>query len=152
MPLSMRLLTMTGVNRLLFWLQRRGDPVETARDQTAEMLVADASAVPEEFYDLFGAVRGLDDRARSLRTLVEHEGSWGRMAPVFDVGEEIVEIERPTTFLWGTEDWFWDPEVGRPVVERMADADLQVLDDHGHMPWLEPGDEVTTRVPAFLGE
>lgn len=152
MPLSMRLLTVRGVNRLLFWLQRRGDPVETARDQTREMVVSDASAVPETFYELFGAVRQLPDRAASLRSLVEHEGSWGKMDPLFDIREEVVAIERPTRFLWGTEDWFWGPEEGRPVVEEMPEAHLQILEGHGHMPWLEPGDEVEMGIRTFLAE
>ncbi len=150
MPLAMRLLTMRGVSRLLYWLQRRNDPLETARDQTEEMLVADASAVPEEFYELFGALRGLDERARSLRTLTEQGGSWGRMIPLFDISDEVVGIERPTTFLWGTEDWFWEPDLGRPVVDRMPAADLEVLEGHGHMPWLEPGEETATRLATFL--
>jgi pimeloyl-ACP methyl ester carboxylesterase len=150
LPLSQRLLTAKLVDRALLWLMRRGDTEETVRDQTAEMLVADPSAIPDVFYETFAASQALPGRTRSLRTLLEQQGRLLRMDPVFDISDEVVGVDRPTTFLWGTEDWFWEPAVGRPVVERMPDADLEVLEGHGHMPWLEPTDEVGTRLRGFL--
>lgn len=150
MPILFRLMTVRGVNRIIYWLLRRGDPLDNAHEQTEEMLVVDTSQVPEEFYEVFGASRDLPGRQKSLRSLVQQEGSFGRMHPVFDIRDEIVEIERPTAYVWGTEDWFWPPEVGRPVADRMPNAEFHVLQGHGHMPWMEPGDEVENRVWSFL--
>ncbi len=150
MPILFRLMTVRVVNRVIYWLLRRGDPLDNAREQTEEMLVVDTSQIPAEFYEVFGASRDLPGRQKSLRSLVQQEGSFGRMHPVFDIRDEIVEIERPTAFVWGTEDWFWPPEVGRPVANRMPNAEFHVLQSHGHMPWMEPGDEVENRVWSFL--
>jgi pimeloyl-ACP methyl ester carboxylesterase len=72
------------------------------------------------------------------------------MHPVFDISDEVVDIGRPTLFLWGSEDVLWPPEAGRPVTDRMPDATLHALPDHGHMPWLEPGEDVARRVRSFL--
>ena len=149
-PLAFKLMTMKGVNRLIYWLMRRGDPLANAREQTEEMLLEDTSEVPEAFYQAFAASRGIPGRQRSLRSLVEQEASFGRLHHVFEMPEEIAAIDRPTRFVWGEEDFFWGPEVGRPVIERMADADLVALADHGHMPWMEPGDEVATALRDFL--
>jgi pimeloyl-ACP methyl ester carboxylesterase len=145
-----RLMTVRGLNRLLFWLNGLGDPIEGAQDQTEQFLVADDSAVSREFYELLAASSGMSERQQSLRSLQSEQGSFGRMHSLFDLREEIVGIDRPTAFVWGTEDSFWEPEVGRPVAEGMPDAEFHVLTDHGHMPWLEPGEQTETNVRAFL--
>ena len=67
-----------------------------------------------------------------------------------DLREEIVAIEQPTAFIWGAEDYYWPPDVGRRLADRMADAEFHALDDHGHGPWLEPGDEAATLVRTVL--
>ncbi len=145
-----RLTTVRGVNRALYWLMGRGDPVENAKTQTEQFLVADDSAVPEEFYELLAAGSEMPDRQASLRSLQSQQGSLGRMHDLFDLREEIVGIERPTSFVWGTEDSFWPPEVGRPLAEQMPDAEFHVLEGYGHMPWMEPGEETERRVREFL--
>lgn len=145
-----RLLTVRGVNRLVFWLMSRGDPVENAKESVREFLVVDDSDVPEPFYELLAAGQQLPERQRSLRSLTTEQGSFGRMHSLFDLRDEIVEIERPTAFIWGSEDSFWPPEVGRPLADRMADAAFYELPDHGHMPWMEPDDEAPTKVRSFL--
>jgi len=150
LPLAWRLLTVRGLNRLLLSLERRGDPVENARAATAERLVVDASAIPTEFYELMAARQQLPGCETSLRSLLTEEGSFGRMHPVFDISEEVVDINRPVGFVWGTKDAFWPPVVGRPIVDGMADAELYELPEHGHMPWLEPGSRTADLVRLVL--
>lgn len=149
-PLVWRLLTVRGVNRLLFWLMSRGDPIESSKESARQFLVADDSAIPEAFHELQAAAQNLPERQRSLRSLNTKVGSFGRLHSMYNIRDEIVGIERPTGFIWGTEDYFWPPEVGRPLADRMPDAEFHELDDHGHMPWMEPGDEVEKRVRSFL--
>ncbi|MFP9192034.1 alpha/beta fold hydrolase [Natronosalvus vescus] len=149
-PVLQRLLTVRGVNRLLFWLEGRGDPVENAMDAAEQVLVDDTSAIPDEFYEVIAASKELPGRQESLRSLTTEQGSFGRMHPLFDLRDEIIDIERPTAFVWGTEDAYWPPEVGRPVADRMVNATFEVLEGHGHVPWMEPGDETETRIRSFL--
>jgi 2-hydroxymuconate-semialdehyde hydrolase len=151
LPLLARLTTVHGMNRLLDWLTARGDPVENAEQSTRQVLVADDDAVSPAFYDLLAASQQMPERRRSLRSLQLAQGSFGRAHPTFDLRDEIAGIERPTCFLWGTEDSFWSPDVGRPVAESMPDAEFHELASYGHAPWLEPGDDVGARVRAFLG-
>jgi len=151
LPLSLRLLTMHGVSRLLFWLQRRGNPLETARESVAQ-LVVDDSAVSTPFYELLAAGQELPGRPQSLRSLNLEQGSFGRAHTLFDLTDELVELDRPTCFCWGSDDAFWPPVMGRPVAERMADARFHELPGHGHVPWLEPGEETEACVRSFLDE
>jgi len=145
-----RLMTVRGANRLLYWLMGRGDPVETARESAQQVLVADDVAISEAFYELMAASSALSDRQQSLRSLQLEQGSFGRMHSLFDLRDEIVGIERPTAFVWGTEDSFWPPEVGQSLAAQMPDAQFHVLDGHGHMPWLEPDETATAKIRAFL--
>ena len=149
-PILARLLTMRGINRLLLWLTYRGDPVETARELMARTNVVDDSAIAEPFYEVLAANAELPGRNQSLRSLNTEQGSFGRMHPLFDLREEIAKLERPTCFVWGSEDSFFDPEYGRSLAEQMPDAEFYELPDHGHTPWMEPGEETETRVRAFL--
>lgn len=149
LPTALRLTTVWGLNRLLLWLGNRGDPIENAREAMARFTV-DTSAIPREFYAVMASGDRLPGRSKSLRSLANELGSWGRAHPLFDLRGEIVGIDRPTAFVWGEDDPLWPPSVGAPLVERMADARLDVLDDHGHLPWMEPGEETETAVRSFL--
>lgn len=152
LPLLFRLLTVRGVNRALFWLLSRGDPVENARQSMARVNVVDDGALPEAFYELLAAGARLPGREASQRSLATAQGSFGRAHPLFDLRDELHGLDRPTRFVWGTEDSFWPPAVGRQVAERMPDAGFHELPGHGHTPWLEPGDEAAALVRPFLDE
>lgn len=145
-----RLMTVTGVNRILFWLLSRGDPMENAKTAAEQFLVTDSSAIPEEFYAVMAAAEDLPGRQASLQSLTTEEGSFGRMHEFFNIRDEIVTIDRPTAFIWGTDDSFWPPSVGKPLADQMANAEFHVLEGHGHMPWMEPGDETAATLRAFL--
>jgi len=151
LPLLFRLLTVRGLNRVLLWLLNRGDPVENARQSMERVNVVDAAAIPDAFYELLAAGQDLPGRPESQRSLAAAQGSYGRAHPLFDIRAEIVQIDRPTQFVWGTEDTFWPLEVGRPVAEKMPDAEFHELPEHGHTPWLEPSDDAAELVRGFLG-
>jgi pimeloyl-ACP methyl ester carboxylesterase len=150
LPLLFRLMTVRGLNRALLWLLNRGDPVENARQSMERVNVVDTSAIPDAVYELLAAGQDLPGRQESQRSLATAQGSYGRAHPLFDIRNEIVRIDRPTQFVWGTEDAFWPPAVGRPVAEKMPDAAFHQLPGHGHTPWLEPDDDAAELVRAFL--
>ena len=150
LPRLFRLLTVRGLNRVLLWLLSRGDPVENARQSMQRVNVVGASAIPDVFYELLAAGQDLPGRPESQRSLATAQGSYGRAHPLFDIRDDIVGIDCPTQFVWGAEDAFYPPDVGRPVAEKMPDAEVHELPRHGHTPWLEPGDEVAGLVRGFL--
>ena len=150
LPLLFRLLTVRGLNRVLLWLLNRGDPVENAKQSMQQVNVGDASAIPAVFYELLAAGQDLPGRQESQRSLATAQGSYGRAHPLFDIRNEIVQIDRPTQFIWGTEDTFYSPTVGRPVGKKMPNAEFYELPGHGHTPWLEPGDSAAKLVCEFL--
>ncbi|MFB6224557.1 MAG: alpha/beta fold hydrolase, partial [Haloarcula sp.] len=150
LPLLFRLLTVRGLNRVLFWLLERGDPVANARESMQRINVVDDAAIPAVFYELLATGQALPGRQASQRSLSTAQGSFGRAHPLFDIRSEIVGIDRPTQFVWGTQDTFYPPDVGRPVAQKMPDAEFHALPAHGHTPWLEPSDDAAALARSFL--
>jgi pimeloyl-ACP methyl ester carboxylesterase len=118
-------------------------------------------------------MRGL--LARGLRRGSSHPEAWtrARVATVweqFDQGTQramlrlhrdadpsrlaaaglgLEEIEAPALILWGERDPWFAPELARRYAERLPDAEVEVVEDAGHWPWLDQP-EVVERVAAFL--
>lgn len=148
-PWIARLLSVRGANHLLMWLMNLGDPVRNARRWIGRFVIDD-STLPDEFHELYAVREELPGLLRSQRSLLTGTGSFGRISSQADLREEVVGIERPTAFIWGTEDYYWGPDVGRAVADRMSNAAFYELPGLGHVPWLEPGDAAESRVRSFL--
>jgi 2-hydroxy-6-oxonona-2,4-dienedioate hydrolase len=56
----------------------------------------------------------------------------------------------PTMFLWGADDTFGGPDVARHMVSCMPEADLVLIPDAGHLPWLDDPRHVAELTRAFL--
>ncbi len=145
-----QLMSTRGFNELLYWFMYRGDPMENTKDTVEDFLVTDASAVPDAFYELLATNQELPGRVKSEQSLARAETSWGQFHPVFDLSDEIVTLDVPATFIWGTEDAFWKPDAGRDVIVAMPDAELHELDGYGHGPWLEPDEKASGLLREFL--
>ncbi|PSP55594.1 2-hydroxy-6-ketonona-2,4-dienedioic acid hydrolase [Halobacteriales archaeon QS_1_67_19] len=126
------------------------ESVADARRAYRRMNVTDDSALPDVYFRPGIVGERLPGQRESLRSLLETLGTFRGFRPQFDLREEVRDIETPTRFVWGTEDYFWPPSVGRPVAGAMANADFVTLHGHGHIPWLEPDDEATDPAVAFL--
>ena len=151
LPLLFRLFDVPLFGRWLFDYAKP-ESVADARETYRRIDVADDSALPDCYFEPGIVTEDLPGQRESLRSLMETLGSVRGMAPQFDLREEVRRIETPAKFVWGTEDYFWPPEVGHPAVEEMPNAELVVLDGHGHMPWLEPDDDATEAAVEFLTE
>jgi len=55
-----------------------------------------------------------------------------------------------TLFLWGENDGFGGESVARGVVQAMPKAELTLVPDGGHLPWIDDPRGVAQRVHAYL--
>lgn len=62
----------------------------------------------------------------------------------------LAKVQTPTYFLWGENDVFGGPDVGRRLVERMPNAELEVMPGAGHAPWLDDAGHAAKATSAFL--
>lgn len=139
-PLAFRLPYLPKVGP---WLFRRAisETVEEERDRWRQFNVEDASAIPDELLAVEVACEDVPGQTDSLVSLACNSGTLRHgMDAAFLVKDELLDSAVSTRFVWGSEDAFWPPAVGRPVADAMPDAELIVLDGHGHTPWLEPTD------------
>ena len=65
-------------------------------------------------------------------------------------GDVLGSVSVRTLFLWGKNDPFGDESVARSVVQAMPKAELTLLPEAGHLPWLDDPRGVAQRVHAYL--
>ena len=56
----------------------------------------------------------------------------------------------PTRFLWGADDTFGGEDVARRLVGWMPDAELTMIPDAGHLPWIDFPELIAAETAAFL--
>ena len=62
----------------------------------------------------------------------------------------LAQVECPVYLLWGEDDPMGGAEIARRFAAQLPDADLELLPDAGHTPWMDDPDHVAERVGAFL--
>jgi pimeloyl-ACP methyl ester carboxylesterase len=60
-------------------------------------------------------------------------------------------IDVPLMFAWGTDDPMGGEAAAREFCARIPNARLELLDGHGHAPWLDDPDRIATLTADFLG-
>lgn len=148
-PMPMRLMGVRGLGRLMLAMQppspsqarmqlrMSGDPLgETPADRAmAEVLVA-MQRLPyygRAWLDL-------------LHAAVGPRGARPGMAITPD---DLRAVRTPTLFVWGEQDTFGPPEVGRRAVELMPAATIVTV-PQGHVPWVSDAAAVAAPVRDWL--
>lgn len=83
---------------------------------------------------------------RSMLTLVEQATDDRGMLPEFVFGDRWRDLRVPTTFLWGNNDVFGPPELGREAASHVPDGRFVLIPDSGHLPWLDEPDRVAAEI------
>lgn len=146
-PLPMRLMSVRGLNRLLFQLQRPGPA--SARRQVAQVFGTQAAEqLPPEFTDAVEQASRVPGAQVAFRTLIERALRL-RGGRVELQAEELARVRQPVLFIWGDDDMFAGPEYGRRACAEMPDARLEVLTG-GHCPWTDHPERCAQLLSAFL--
>lgn len=59
-------------------------------------------------------------------------------------------VRAPTLFLWGSDDSFGGEGVAQKMVASMPNAELKMIADAGHLPWLDDPDGIAAAGAEFL--
>lgn len=154
-----RLVGTRGLNTLLqaTVLRPPAGAAEARAGLARGRLVADPGRVPDALLEGFAASARLPGAQRSLRTMVERvfvPAGMGlfttRSLGTHTLVPELDKLTSPTLFLWGDRDPLGTPDVGRRLAAKMPDARLQVVEDAGHLPWLDQPDFCTASITTFL--
>jgi 2-hydroxy-6-oxonona-2,4-dienedioate hydrolase len=114
----------------------------------------DAGRIPEVFFDWHVALIHNTDTMRNeramIRDVVIRGGAW-RPGLTFEPAE-LAAIRQPLLYVIGTADPEGTVDYAKRVVAMLPNADLRVLPDGGHMPWLDDAAEVGQALRIFLGD
>jgi pimeloyl-ACP methyl ester carboxylesterase len=70
--------------------------------------------------------------------------------PELSLGEgELRQVRQPVYFIWGDNDPFGGPDVGRRAAEIMPNATLEVISG-GHLPWIDEPTHCGQTIHKFL--
>jgi pimeloyl-ACP methyl ester carboxylesterase len=64
----------------------------------------------------------------------------------------LAKVVAPTYFLWGEKDPFGNAETARQLVDRIPNAELEMMPGVGHAPWLDDLDHCIETVSRFLSK
>jgi pimeloyl-ACP methyl ester carboxylesterase len=156
-----RLTGTRGINALLYaTVLRPGKDAAAARAALARSgLVARPERIPEDLLECLAAAGQLPGAVQSWTTMVEQAfapAGMGllarRMTLTHALLPELDGLTAPTLFLWGDRDPLGSPEVGRVLAESMPHARLEVVQDAGHLAWLDQPELCAQAVADFLSE
>lgn len=111
----------------------------------------DAGTISEEFLDWYYALQRDTDTMRNELALTSKVVTFGGFRPETELSSAILgNIAAPTYFLWGDNDAFGDQQHAQDVVAAVPDAELEMLPNAGHLPWLDDPARAATVIHAFL--
>jgi pimeloyl-ACP methyl ester carboxylesterase len=79
---------------------------------------------------------------------LHRDGDPSRLAAA---GLGLEELDMPALIVWGERDPWLPPELARRYAARLPNAELEVIEEAGHWPWLDRP-ELVERVAAFLNQ
>jgi pimeloyl-ACP methyl ester carboxylesterase len=150
-PPMLRLLGTPGINRVLTRLMGPMDDAKL-RDLHGRILMADPSRASAEYFDCGLAADTIEGHDVAVRTMLESVLTLRGWRERYYLRDAMASLAVPTLFAWGDRDAFAPPSSGRELAARMPDACFELLEDAGHLPWLDQPARTAAVVDAFLRE
>jgi 2-hydroxy-6-oxonona-2,4-dienedioate hydrolase len=147
-PPFMRLLARPTVRRLMNALPPNERAARTILRQIGHGASLDAGRIPPAFFTWYVALQRYTDTMRNDGDVI------GAAVPQWDAArvtdDLLASIPVPTLFWWGADDTFGGEDVARHLAEVMPDAQLRMVPDAGHLPWLDDPAAAAAATAAFL--
>lgn len=109
----------------------------------------DSGRIPDAFFAWYLALGRHTDTMRNDGQMIGAE-----ILPNLDsltlTPELLGSVAVPTLFLWGADDGFGGEDNARLVTGMVPDAELVMIPDAGHLPWLDVPELIARRTRDFL--
>lgn len=145
-PLGFMLQMVPGLGHLL----RLMDPpslksAKKAFRQIGHGKSMDAGQIPEVGFHWYAALLS------STPTRANEFALFGRVRPkdMFK-SEELARVNSPSSFFWGEDDSFGGADTARAVAEMIPNAELEMVSDFGHLPWLDDPPRAARHVEGLM--
>jgi pimeloyl-ACP methyl ester carboxylesterase len=124
--------------------------VDQFRKRVYPSLVAHPERVPEELAEVEFAAGNLPDFPLTAHTMFRSLISFRGWKADQMLADALTALQTPTLFVWGASDLTAPPSKRQPIADRMRNAKLEVIEDAGHVPWIDEPDVVGHLVNDFL--
>ena len=146
-PMPLRLMSVPPLGRALM---RLSPPSPKAVDRFARIVGEDLSGVPE-LRDLLVAAQKLPGARDATRDLLHAALRLrGARPEVALTAAELGRVRQPVLLIWGGHDVFGAPATGWRASRFIPDADLILVPEGGHIPWVQHPGEVAAALGPFL--
>jgi 2-hydroxy-6-oxonona-2,4-dienedioate hydrolase len=151
-PPFMRAFGLSGVRWLLGVLPPSERAARSIFRQIGHGASLDADRIPPDLFDWYLALQRHTDTFRNETAMIGSAVSPRRgFDPTLTLDDDVLAAVRtPVRFLWGADDTFGGEEVARGLVARLPHAELEMLEDAGHLPWLDDPAHIAGRTLDFL--
>lgn len=77
-------------------------------------------------------------------------GRWMQAVGWWSAVDRLPQVVAPALLLVGRHDVFCPPQQSRRIARRLVDVEVVVLEDSGHLPWLEEGESFSASIAGWL--
>jgi 2-hydroxy-6-oxonona-2,4-dienedioate hydrolase len=147
-PPFMRLITRDWVRKLLNALPPSERANRSIMRQIGHGRSLDSGRLPQAFFDWYLELQRHTDTMRNDGEMIAR---LVRNRPALTLSDAVLgAVTVPTLFLWGTDDAFGGSDVARYLVGAMPEAELRMIADAGHLPWLDDPAGLARMTAEFL--
>ncbi|HSZ32836.1 MAG TPA: alpha/beta hydrolase [Puia sp.] len=150
-PFALRLLSVPGLNSLMFKLIRPKDPSVALRGLSfmghSKETINGLPAALNECYFYFQQLPNFEISGISLmqRGNLLNARSEDRISAT-----QLTTIKQPVMFLWGSHDPFGTVETGKQIADFIPTSEFREIQNGGHLPWLDEPAECGRLISRFF--
>lgn len=108
----------------------------------------DHGLLPDGLLDWYLALQKYTDTNRNDGEMIAHVVPNRSTLTLFD--DLLASVPTPTLFIWGEDDGFGGEDVARHAASTMPAAELIMIPNSGHLPWLDIPKRAAELTAAFL--
>lgn len=152
-PSFMRAAAIGPVRRLITALPPSERAARSMLCQIGHAKTVDAGGISTEFMTWYLSLqRDTATMRNDLHTIGSLVTPSGSVHSALALSDDLLRrIDVPTAFYWGADDPFGGGDVAQRMVDLMGDAELEMVADAGHLPWLDDPAGAARAVRTFLG-
>jgi len=150
-PMFMRLTSLPGLARIVAALPVNEGTVRRIFRQVGHGPSLDAGRIPREDLNCYLVLLRRTDTLRNELSLGRELVSPFRgLDQLLLPSQVLAGVPTPTRFIWGENDPFGDVETAHRLAKQMLDAEVEVIPNAGHAPWLDDLARCSQSASEFL--
>lgn len=148
-PPMLRLLGIPGLNRFMGKTIAKPS-IKGAKMIHKKLLVADIDRVSDEELQFTAQNQVLPGAAFSHTTMLENVLDLGGWKKKWSINADLSNLTMPVQFIWGDKDAFEKPATGRIKASDVKNHRFDLIENAGHLPWLDQPELCVQKVLDFL--